>query len=138
MPQKNNKKDLIKVIHSMFSQRGVDNVDLSMFEQDQKKEIYESYADLFDSYLGPPFLSITLKAYHKAGAFLKIKDRLTREAQKALSDEFFSYALMCYKLLDDKPMVKFIEENHSHDGKDFKVDYTSLYNELLEILKVTQ
>lgn len=136
MPQKNSKEDISKLIHKMFSERGIENVDLSMFDQNQKREIYETYADKFDAYLGPPFLSITIKAYHNAGAFLKIKERLTKEAQKALSDEFFAYALLCYKLLDDKPMIKFIEENHASDGKDFKVDYSSLYNDLINLVKV--
>lgn len=133
---KDNKEDIKKLIHKMFSERGIDNVDLTMFDETQKREIYEGYADMFEAHLGPPFLSITLKAYHKAGAFLKLKQRLTKEAQKALSDEFFSYSLVCYKLLDDKPMIKFLEENHAKDGKDFKVDYSKLYNELLELVKI--
>ena len=138
MPQKDSKlQDIKTIIHKMFSERGIDNVDLSMFDQEQKRDIYENYADMFESYLGPPFLSITVKAYHKAGAFLKIKQRLTREAQKALGDEFFSYSLVCYKLLDDKPMIKFLEENHTNDGKDFKIDYSKLYNELLNLVKIT-
>ena len=122
--------------HKMINEKGIDKVDLSMLDETIRKMIYESYGDKFFSFLGPSFLSVTLKAYGKAKSHEKIKQKLEEEANYAIKEELFGYALLCYKLLNNEQMIKFLENNYKDKGKDIETNYTNLYEELFNIIKL--
>ena len=122
--------------HKMINEKGIDKVDLSMLDEDTRKIIYESYGDKFSSFLGPSFLSITLKAYGKAKNLDKIKQKLDEEANYAVKEEIFGYALLCYKLLNNEAMIKFLENNYKDKGKDLETSDEKLYEDLVNIIKI--
>lgn len=119
----------LKNIFLLLSQKGIDNVNLEMLPSEQKKEIYEGYAELFKDEYGKNITILIVKAYTKAKNLEKIKERLKKELDRASSEKYYKYCYYCCLLSKDEQMTKFFEQ-FINDGKDYDINYTKFYEEL--------
>ena len=100
----------INQIFILLSQKGIENVNLEMLPFEQRKEVYEKYAELFKDESGKDATYITIKAYSKAKNFIKIKERLVNELYKAAEDKKYKYCYYCALLLNDDALTSFFEQ----------------------------
>ena len=74
-------------IFLLLSQKGIDNVNLDMFDLEKKKEIYEKYADMFNDHNGVDATYIAVNDYAKAKNLFKDKERLVYDMDLAAKDK---------------------------------------------------
>ncbi len=118
-----------KEMFRLLSNKGIDNVNLEMLPFDQKKEIYEKYAELFVNEKGKDATYIVVKAYYKANNFNKAKERLVNELKESVKEKKFKYSYYLALLLKDDEMIKFLEQ-FKDDGVDKNINFDHFYTEL--------
>ena len=114
----------LKMLHTLMREKGIMNVDISMFSEQQKKIIYESYGEKFLYYNGIAFMVNCVTSY----ALAKNKDLMNKKLREELDYAFkaqdYDYALLCAKLLNDHGMVEFIK-NYTKTDK-----YEKIFNDV--------
>ena len=114
----------LKMLHTLMREKGIMNVDISMFSEQQKKIIYESYGEKFLYYNGIAFMVNCVTSY----ALAKNKDLMNKKLREELDYAFkaqdYDYALLCAKLLNDYGMVGFIK-NYTKSDK-----YEKIFNDM--------
>jgi len=115
-----------KPIFTLLSQKGIDNVNLDMLPEDQKKEIYEKYGDFFTDEKGKSASYIAIKAYARAKNINKVRERLINEIDYAARDKRFKYCYYCSLLLDNNEMAAYFEQ-FIQDCPDNSIDYSDFY-----------
>ncbi|MBI2670673.1 hypothetical protein HYX18_01690 [Candidatus Woesearchaeota archaeon] len=116
-------------IFLLLSKKGIDNVNLDMLLFEQRKEIYEKYADLFKEKKGRTPTYIVVKAYVKAKNLEKIKERLINELESSAIEKKFKYCYYCSLLLNNNEMASFFEQ-FILECADRNTDYNDFYFEL--------
>ncbi len=113
----------------LLSQKGIDNVNLDMFDLEKKKEIYEKYAYMFNDHNGVDATYIVVKSYAKAKNLTKAKERLLNEMDLGAKDKKYKYCYFCALLLNNNEMASFFEQFIA-ECLDKDVDYNNFYFEL--------
>lgn len=124
---------LTNLAFKILSEKGIDDADLSMFG-DKSKEIYEKYGDKFMNQEGTVSMVIAIKSFIKANKFEKAKIKLLKEGSRAIKEKEYNYALLCYNLLGDNPMINFLLSNN-FGAKDSNICYNKLYHNMLSYIK---
>lgn len=133
--EENSREDTItRLAFKIISEKGIDNVDLSMFGI-KAKEIFEKYGDKFIDQEGAISTVIAVKSFIKAEAFEKAKFKLLKEGCRAIKEKEYNCALLCYMLLGDDAMISFLLSNKL-EAKDPGVDYEELYEKMLSYIKL--
>ena len=105
----------LKMLHTLMREKGIMNVDISMFSEQQKKIIYESYGEKFLYYNGIAFMVNCVTSY----ALAKNKDLMNKKLREELDYAFkaqdYDYALLCAKLLNDAGMISFVKNYTTKD-----------------------
>src|SRR3989344_4704410 len=114
----------LKQIFLLLSQKGIDNVNLEMMPFDQRKDIYEKYAEMFNDHTGVDAAYIVVKSYAKAKNLKKAKERLLNEMELAAMDKKYKYCYFCALLLDNNEMASFFVQFIA-ECLDKDVDYNS-------------
>jgi len=118
-----------KEMFRLLSNKGIDNVNLEMLPFDQKKEIYEKYAELFINEKGKDATYVVVKAYSKANNKNKVQERLVNELKENVKEKKFKYSYYLALLLKDDEMIKFLEQ-FKDDGVDKTINFDHFYSEL--------
>ncbi len=118
-----------KEMFRLLSNKGIDNVNLEMLPFDQKKQIYEKYAELFVNEKGKDATYIVVKAYSKANNKNKVQERLVNELKENVKEKKFKYSYYLALLLKDDEMIKFLEQ-FKDDGVDKSINFDYFYTEL--------
>ena len=119
----------IRQIFLLLSQKGIDNVNLEMLPDSERKDIYEKYAELFREERGKTATYIILRAYSFTKNLNKIKERLISEIHYSTNEKRFKYCHYCSLLLKDQAMASFYYQ-FIEDAIDKNVDYTEFYESL--------
>jgi len=99
----------LRMLHNLMREKGIHNVDISMFGEEQRKKIYESYAEQFFGFNGMGYMVNCVISYALAKNIQRVNEKLHKELEYALKAQDYDYALLCAKLLDDPEMVGFIK-----------------------------
>ncbi len=112
----------LKLLHGLMRDKGVDKVNVSMFNEQQQKFIYESYGENFLSYNGLGFMTNCILSYALAKNISMVNKKLQKEIDYALLQKDYDYAILCAKLMDNSEMIKFLEQ-YSKSNK-----YENIFN----------
>ena len=117
-------KNKLKMMHTLMREKGVHNVNTSMFSDQQRKVIYEGYADQFFMFNGLGFMVNCVISYALAKNLGMVNKKLKQELDYALKQYDYDYALLCAKLMDNKEMIEFL--------KQYKISnrYDNIFNQL--------
>jgi len=118
----------LKLLHTLMREKGVNNVNTSMFNDQQKKHIYESYGEKFLYYNGLAFMVNSVISYSLAKNWKMAEKKLREELDYAFNSHDYDYALLCSKLLNDKGMTEFIRQ-YTQTEK-----YEKLFNEMSKVV----
>ena len=118
----------LRMLHNLMREKGVINVDISMFEERQKKIIYESYGEKFLFYTGMAFMVNCVLSYALAKNKEMIDKKLREELDYAFKAHDYDYALLCAKLLQDNGMIEFIK-NYTQTDK-----YENVFNSMIKYI----
>lgn len=110
----------IKMLHNLIKEKGITNVNVSMFSEEQRKIIYEGYGEQFLIYNGLWFMINAIVSYSLAKNIGMVEKKLNQELEYAIHAQDYDYALLCARLLQDKSMEEFIK-NYNTTGKYDKV-----------------
>ncbi len=99
----------LRILHNLMKEKGVNNVDIGMFDEKQKRKIYESYGEQFLSFNGMGYMVNCVIPYALAKNVHMVNEKLHKELEYALQAQDYDYALLCAKLLDDQGMIEFIK-----------------------------
>ena len=100
----------LKMMHTLMREKGVHNVNVSMFDEKQRKIIYESYAEQYLMFNGLGFMVNCVLSYALAKNILMMDKKLKQELDYALKQYDYDYALLCAKLLNDEKMIEFLKQ----------------------------
>jgi hypothetical protein len=114
----------IKLLHNLMREKGINNVNTSMFNEQQKKKIYESYGEKFLYYNGLAFMVNCVLSYALAKNKEMAEKKLREELDYAFKSHDYDYALLCSKLLNDKGMTDFLKQYTKTDK------YEKVFNDL--------
>ncbi len=119
----------LRMLHNLMREKGVVNVDISMFSEQQKKTVYESYGEKFLYYNGMAFMVNCVLSYALAKNKEMKEKKLREELDYAFKAQDYDYALLCAKLLQDKGMVEFIK-NYTNQDK-----YENVFNSMIKYVQ---
>ena len=108
-----------------MKEKGVNNVNISMFNEQQRKMVYEGYGEQFLVYNGLWFMLNAIVSYSLAKNIGMVEKKLNQELEYAIHAQDYDYALLCARLLQDKAMEEFIK-NYNTTGK-----YDKVFNETI-------
>ncbi|MEK6932244.1 MAG: hypothetical protein AABW56_00420 [Nanoarchaeota archaeon] len=114
----------LRMLHNLMREKGVINVDVSMFEERQRKIIYESYGEKFLFYSGMAFMVNCVISYALAKNIEMVNKKLREELDYAFKAHDYDYALLCSKLLRDQGMTTYLR-NYTQTDK-----YENLFNSM--------
>ena len=114
----------LKMLHNLMREKGISNVDISMFSETQRKKVYESYGEKFLSYNGLGFMVNCVLSYALAKNPEMVNKKLKEELDYAFTAHDYDYALLCAKLMSDESMIKFLK-NYTQSDK-----YEKIFNEM--------
>jgi len=114
----------LRMLHNLMREKGIVNVDISMFEERQRKIIYESYGEKFLYYNGMAFMVNCVLSYALAKNKEMMDKKLREELDYAFKAQDYDYALLCAKLLQDKGMVAYLK-NYTKTDK-----YENVFNSI--------
>jgi len=114
----------LKMLHTLMREKGVHNVNTSMFSEQQRKIIYESYGEQFLMFNGLGYMVNCVVPYALAKNINMVDKKLKQELDYALKQYDYEYAFLCAKLLNDKKMVEFVKQY------DVKGDYDKIFNDM--------
>jgi len=103
-------KNKLKMMHTLMREKGVHNVNTSMFSDQQRKVIYEGYADQFFMFNGLGFMVNCVISYALAKNLGMVNKKLKQELDYALKQYEYDYALLCANLLQDEKMIEFLKQ----------------------------
>lgn len=103
-------KNQLRKFHNLMREKGVHNVNTSMFSDEQRKLIYESYGEQFLIFNGLFFMTNCVVSYALANNLGIINKKLKQELDYALKQYDYDYALLCARLLNDKSMIEFLKQ----------------------------
>jgi hypothetical protein len=114
----------LKMMHTLMREKGVHNVNTSMFSEQQRKVIYESYADQFFMFNGLGFMVNCVVSYTLSKNIEMVNKKLKMEFDYALKQYDYDYALLCARLMQDEKMIEFLKQ-YNIKGK-----YDKMFNDL--------
>ncbi len=114
----------LKMLHNLMREKGINKVNISMFNEQQKKKVYESYGEKFLIYNGLGFMLNCVISYALAKNRDIVNKKLKQELDYALKQYDYDYALLCAKLMQDEKMIEFLKQY------DVKNKYDKIFNEL--------
>ena len=114
----------LKMLHTLMREKGVHNVNTSMFSEQQRKIIYESYGEQFLMFNGLGYMVNCVVPYALAKNINMVDKKLKQELDYALKQYDYEYAFLCAKLLNDEKMVEFVKQY------DVKGDYDKIFNDM--------
>jgi len=100
----------LKMMHTLMREKGVNNVDLTMFSELQRKRIYETYGEQFLMFDGLGYMVNCVIAYALAKNIEMVNKKLKKELDYALKQYDYDYASLCAKLLQDNEMIEFLKQ----------------------------
>lgn len=103
-------KNKLKMLHTLMREKGVNNVNISMFSEQQRKIVYESYAEQYFMFNGLGFMVNCVISYALAKNIEMVNKKLKQELDYALKQYDYDYALLCAKLLQDEKMIEFLKQ----------------------------
>ena len=118
----------LRMLHNLMREKGIVNVDISMFEERQRKIIYESYGEKFLFYTGMAFMVNCVLSYALAKNKEMMDKKLREELDYAFKAQDYDYALLCSKLLQDRGMIAYLK-NYTETDK-----YESLFNSMIKYI----
>ena len=110
----------LKMLHNLMREKGIMNVDISMFDEKQRKIIYESYGEKFLMYNGLGFMVNCVISYALAKNLDMTNKKLKEELDYAFTAHDYDYALLCAKLMHDESMISFLK-NYTNQDKYEKI-----------------
>ena len=116
----------LRMLHNLMREKGISNVDISMFSEQQRKTIYESYGEKFLYYNGLGFMVNCVISYALAKNLEMVDKKLREELDYAFKAHDYDYALLCSKLLQDQGMITFLK-NYTQTDK-----YEKLFNDVIK------
>ena len=122
----------LRMLHNLMREKGVINIDISMFDERQRKIIYESYGEKFLFYTGMAFMVNCVLSYALAKNKEMVDKKLREELDYAFKAHDYDYALLCAKLLQDNGMIEFIK-NYTQTDK-----YENVFNSMIKYLNVVK
>ena len=114
----------LKMLHTLMREKGIINVNTSMFSEQQRKIIYESYGEQFFMYNGLAFMVNCVISYALAKNIGIVNKKLKQEFDYALKQYDYDYALLCAKLMNDEKMIEFLKQY------DIKGKYDKIFNDM--------
>ena len=123
----------LKMLHTLMREMGVINVNVSMFNEQQQKKIYESYGEKFLYFNGMAFMVNCVLSYALAKNKELMDKKLREELDYGFTSHDYDYALLCAKLLDDKGMVAYLK-SYTQTDKYGKI-FNQMSNFVLEVIK---
>jgi len=114
----------LKMMHTLMREKGVHNVNTSMFSEQQRKVIYESYGEQFLMFNGLGYLVNCVVPYALAKNMNMVDKKLKQELDYALKQYDYEYAFLCAKLLNDEKMIEFVKQY------DVKGRYDKIFNDM--------
>ena len=105
----------LRMLHNLMRERGIINVDVSMFSDKQKKQIYEGYGEKFLMYNGMAFMVNCVLSYTFAKNKEMVDKKLREELDYAFKAQDYDYALLCAKLLQDNGLIAYLKNYTSQD-----------------------
>ncbi|MEK6907529.1 MAG: hypothetical protein AABW45_03290, partial [Nanoarchaeota archaeon] len=108
----------LKMLHTLMREKGVVNVSTSMFSEQQRKIIYESYAEKYLMFDGLGFMVNCVVSYALAKNINMMDKKLKQEFDYALKQYDYDYALLCAKLLNDNAMIEFLKQYNTTNKYD--------------------
>ena len=72
----------LRMLHNLMREKGIMNVDLSMFSEQQKKTVYESYGEKFLMFNGLGFMVNFVISYALAKNMQMVNKKLREELDK--------------------------------------------------------
>ena len=114
----------LKMLHTLMREKGVHNVNISMFSEQQRKIIYESYGEKFLFFNGMVFMVNCVVSYALAKNIDMANKKLKQEFDYALKQYDYEYAYLCARLLDDEKMVEFVKQY------DIKGKYDKIFDDV--------
>lgn len=123
----------LRPLFLLLSQKGIDNVNLEMLPFEKRKEIYESYGDIFKDQKGKETSYIALKAYLKSNSLEKFKQKIISEIDYGARNKNLKYCYYCAMLLDNNEMASYFEQFIT-ECPDKDSDYNRFYFGLKEEL----
>ena len=118
----------LRMLHNLMREKGVSNVDISMFNEDQRRRVYESYGEKFLYYNGMAFMVNCVLSYSLAKNNELVDKKLREELDYAFKAQDYDYALLCAKLLKDNGMIAFIK-NYTNKDK-----YENVFNSMMKVI----
>lgn len=118
----------LRMLHNLMREKGVINVDISMFDEKQRKIIYESYGEKFLYYNGMAFMVNCVLSYALSKNKEIVDKKLREELDYAFKAQDYDYALLCAKLLQDNGMIAFIK-NYTNQDK-----YENIFNSMIKFI----
>ena len=112
------------MMHTLMREKGVHNVNTSMFSEQQRKVIYESYGEQFLMFNGLGYLVNCVVPYALAKNMNMVDKKLKQELDYALKQYDYEYAFLCAKLLNDEKMIEFVKQY------DVKGRYDKIFNDM--------
>lgn len=100
----------LKMLHNLMREKGITNVNVSMFSEQQKKRIYEGYGEQFLVYNGLAFMVNCVLSYALAKNIGMVNKKLKQELDYSLKQYDYEYALLCAKLMNDEKMIEFLNQ----------------------------
>ncbi len=118
----------LRMLHNLMREKGVINVDINMFDERQRRIIYESYGEKFLYYNGMAFMVNCVLSYALAKNKEMVDKKLREELDYAFKAQDYDYALLCAKLLQDNGMTAFIK-NYTNQDK-----YENVFNSMIKFI----
>ena len=103
----------------------MNNVDISMFSEEQQKTLYEGYGEQFLFYNGMWFMINSVVSYALAKNMVMVDKKLREELDYAFQAHDYDYAMLCARLLQDTGMVEFLKNYTTIDKND------KIFNEMI-------
>ena len=118
----------LKMMHTLMREKGIINVNVSMFSDNQRKIIYESYGEQFLMFNGLGFMVNCVLSYALAKNLEIVNKKLKQEFDYALKQYDYEYAFLCARLMNDEKMIEFLKQ-YNIKGK-----YEKIFNDMNKFL----
>ncbi len=121
-----------RMLHNLFQEKGVNNVNISMFSQEQQKIIYEGYGEQFLMYNGMWYMINAVVSYSLAKNIEMVNKKLKQEVEYAIKAHDYDYGMLCARLMQDNVMIEFLK-NYTNGER-----YDQAYNEIVVFVNMAK